>query len=129
MTPRSADEPGQSVLIVDDDPNTAEAHSAVLGRRRHRVRVARTDAEALAGLADGRPDVVILDLDVGPKTAAALEQITNRPLLIALLKPGSAQGFSRERLSAFDLVFFKAVSPGILAEKIAEFMARGPRPS
>src|SRR5438046_2058457 len=100
------DELGQSVLIVDDDPSTAESLAALLGRRRHRVRVARTDAEALAGLADWTPDVAILDLDAGPATADKLEHIDNRPLLIALLKPSSAQGFARKRLSSFDYVFF-----------------------
>jgi CheY-like chemotaxis protein len=119
----SAEDPGPTVLIVDDNHATANAHSAMLVQRGHRVRVTRTDAEALAGLADGAPDVAILDLDVAPMTAEALKHLDKRPLMIALLKPGSAQGYSPERLSAFNFVFFKAVSPQVLADKITKFMA------
>jgi CheY-like chemotaxis protein len=112
-----------AVLIVDDVPKTAALHSAVLGQLGHRIRVARTDAEALAGLADSPPDAAILDLDVGRLTAERLEHATKRPLLIVLLKPGSAQRYTREQLSSFDYVFFKAVSPEVLAQKITKFMA------
>jgi len=111
-----------AVLIVDDEPATAESFAAILKRNGHRVCIARSDAEALAGLADGAPDVAIFDLEVASATAERLQHIDKRPLLIALLKPGSAQRFTREQLSAFDYVFFKAVSPQILADKVAQFM-------
>src|SRR3954452_25526558 len=101
MTPTQPS-PKASVLVVDDDPQTAAAHSAILGRLGHRVRIARTDAEALAGLADGTPDIAILDLDVGPVTAEALRHADRRPLLIALLRPGSAQAYKRAHLSVFN---------------------------
>lgn len=51
-----------SVLIVEDDHATAELLAELVGALGHRVLLASTGKDALALAADGRPDVVLLDL-------------------------------------------------------------------
>ena len=111
-----------NVLIVDDPP-AAAALAAFLGAQGHRVRVAAGDADVAAGLADVPPDVAVVDLGVGPAAVDRLVNLSRRSLLIALLRPETAQRYPRERLSSFDYVFFKAVSPEVLAQKITKYMA------
>jgi len=116
-----------AVLLVDDNPDAGAALAGFLRQHGHRVRVAATDGEAQTSLAGETPDVAIVDLDAAAKTAESLEHMSKRPLLIALLKPETAQRFSRTQLSAFDYVFFRAVSPQVLAEKIAAYMVNRTR--
>jgi hypothetical protein len=44
-------------------------------------------------------------------------------LLIGLLRPGQACGFTHDELAVFDHVFLKSVSPTVLAETIGHFAA------
>lgn len=50
-----------SVLICDDDPLLVDLLEYRLGNRGYRVSVARDGSEALASLAEARPDIVVLD--------------------------------------------------------------------
>jgi putative two-component system response regulator len=49
------------ILLVDDDPVFVDALTAVLATR-YRVRSAADGEEALARLADERPDLIVLDV-------------------------------------------------------------------
>lgn len=53
-----------SVLVVDDTPETAEFTRLILHSARYAVAVCGGDRAALAALAGGAPDVVVLDLDM-----------------------------------------------------------------
>jgi CheY-like chemotaxis protein len=116
-----------AVLIVDDVSETAAARADSLTRIGHYVRVAHTEADATACLAGWEPDVAIIDLDAGLKAAEWLAHGRKGRLLIALLKPESAQRFSRDQLALFDYVFAKAVSPKTLADTIEVFINRRTR--
>ena len=52
----------QSVLVVEDEQAIAEAIRARLSSEGYRVRVAHDGPQALAAVAAGRPDLVVLDL-------------------------------------------------------------------
>jgi DNA-binding response OmpR family regulator len=51
-----------SVLVVDDEPTIAEVVARYLERAGYRTRVAADGAQALAEVANQRPDLVVLDL-------------------------------------------------------------------
>lgn len=61
------------LLIVDDDADTTEALEDVLASEGHRIRVARDGVEGLASVRSGRPDVILLDVEMprltGPEMA------------------------------------------------------------
>jgi CheY-like chemotaxis protein len=53
-----------SVLVVDDTPETAEFTRLILHSARYAVAVCGGGRAALAALAGGAPDLVVLDLDM-----------------------------------------------------------------
>ena len=48
-------EPGQRVLVVEDDPSIARLLEIELGEAGYRVKLARTGAEGLAAIETGEP--------------------------------------------------------------------------
>ena len=52
----------RKILIVDDEPNIVIALEFLMRRHGFDVRVARNGEEALAAVADFRPDAVLLDV-------------------------------------------------------------------
>jgi CheY-like chemotaxis protein len=52
----------KKILIVDDDPDFLEMHSAVLKNKGYEVVTARSSEECLRALETGRPDLVVLDV-------------------------------------------------------------------
>ena len=52
------------MLIVDDDASLLETLAEIVRLQGHRVRVARDGEEGLRALAEGAPDVVILDVEM-----------------------------------------------------------------
>jgi CheY-like chemotaxis protein/DNA-directed RNA polymerase subunit RPC12/RpoP len=68
------DEPGfwpirdgrrKSIVLVDDDPQTREAAAAELRRAEIPVRTYADGSAALSGIAEEKPDVIVLELGVG----------------------------------------------------------------
>ncbi len=53
-----------SVLLVEDDPVLGKGLQVVLGLEGYGVRVARGVREAAAAVRDGRPDLILLDLNL-----------------------------------------------------------------
>ena len=51
-----------SVLVVDDEPNIVQSLEFLMTAAGFEVRVARNGDEALAAVAAGRPDLVLLDV-------------------------------------------------------------------
>jgi CheY-like chemotaxis protein len=52
------------ILVVDDDPEALELFSLLFTRHGAEVAVARTAADALAQLAQHRPDVLVCDIEM-----------------------------------------------------------------
>lgn len=53
-----------SVLVVEDNADLRDMYAEILSLGRHTTRTVETAAEAIAALAAGRPDVVVLDLGI-----------------------------------------------------------------
>jgi DNA-binding NtrC family response regulator len=58
-----------TILLIDDDVDLVEMNKAVLACRGHNVRTAFSAGEARAALADGPPDLVVLDVMMESETA------------------------------------------------------------
>ena len=52
------------ILVVDDEPEITKLVSKIMESRGHRVSVARDGEEAIARVAEDRPDVIVLDLNL-----------------------------------------------------------------
>jgi CheY-like chemotaxis protein len=110
-----------SVLVVDDDPDTAFSMGLLLHTLGHDA-TATTSAEAALRLAEERPpDVVLLDLAMpamdGFALADRLRRLTapKRPFLIAVTGRGRAEDRARCVASGIDLFFLKPADPAVLA--------------
>ena len=77
--------PDASILLLDDDPDIGLAAQLLLQRRVAPVHCLRRPAELLAAIDQRRPDLLLLDLNVGPgRTDGAqglrlLEEVQARP--------------------------------------------------
>jgi CheY-like chemotaxis protein len=119
--------PEIQILVVDDDPDTADSFAEILQDAGHRVRIARDGQAAVLMAAADLPDIILLDVglpDIDGYAVAecilALAPPDRRPYLIA------ATGFSRpldRQLSAaagIDLHLAKPVAPEALLAAVAE---------
>ncbi len=65
-----------SILVVDDDWDVAESVEMLLESEGHGVHIAHDGREGLASLRDGRPDLIVLDVEMplldGPGMALQL---------------------------------------------------------
>ncbi len=119
-----------TILLVDDDPVMVRAAAAGLERAGYRVLRAGTAAEALACLADGAPDLLLLDARLedadGPELlerlraagaadvpAIFLTALTDAAALIGLCEAGAVG------------VLLKPFDPLTLAEDVERLLTRG----
>ncbi len=136
---KQAKKPGpkkeKKVLIVDDDVDFLEMHSAVLKNRGYNVTTAKSSKECLERLSKGRPDVVILDVmmetfDSGFKLSKKIKaKYPDLPVML-LTSIGAQTGLefssNAEVLQATgaDVLLDKPVSPKVLIEQIERFAAK-----
>src|SRR5262245_11455688 len=73
MTSRS-----NSIAIVDDDPAVLKALARLLGARAFNARTFGSAREFLASIADGRPDCIIVDLQMPEMTGLELQHHLTR---------------------------------------------------
>jgi CheY-like chemotaxis protein len=122
-----------SVLIVEDDRDTAHSLAALVELWGHRP---RTAADGMAGLAatapsEAPPDVALLDLGLpgmdGCDLARQLRQrLGPELLLVALTGYGQEEDRRRTRQAGFDHHFVKPVPPQTLRHLLADRSRRGP---
>ena len=117
------------VLLVDDDKDFLEMHTAVLEHRGYEVITARSSKECLDILDESRPDIVILDVmmeqfDSGFKASENIKKKYG-DLPIMLLTSIGAQtnlDFSSNQevleVSGADVLLDKPVSPKVLIDEI-----------
>lgn len=86
--------PHPKVLIVDDDPAIGRLLQIVLTGQRYKTLWSRSVSEGLARAVEGRPDVIILELDLpdgdGFAMLGALREWSVAPVLILTERPGVA---------------------------------------
>jgi two-component system KDP operon response regulator KdpE len=89
------------VLVVDDEPQIARALRINLSARGYQVLTAHDGAEALRAAAEGKPDVVVLDLGLpdidGCEVIAGLRGWTSVPIIVL-----SARTDSADKVEALD---------------------------
>jgi two-component system CheB/CheR fusion protein len=108
------------VLVVDDNVDSAESLTALLGIAGHQVRVAFDGRKAVEIARDFAPDVVLLDIGLpgmdGLAVARALrtDPAVSRSLLIAISGYGQEADRRRTREAGFDHHLVKPVRPDVL---------------
>jgi two-component system KDP operon response regulator KdpE len=89
------------VLVVDDEPQIVRALRINLSARGYQVLTASSGASALSVAADGKPDVIVLDLGLpdldGTEVIAGLRGWTTVPIIVL-----SARTDSSDKVEALD---------------------------
>jgi CheY-like chemotaxis protein len=120
--PAGASGRGQKVLIVEDDPDTAETLRLLLAFSGHRVMVASTGPDGVRAARQWGPDVVLCDLGLpgldGFGVAGELREdpATAQARLIAVTAYGGEEADRRARESGFDLLLTKPGDPAALLQ-------------
>jgi PAS domain S-box-containing protein len=113
--------PRRRVLIVEDDPDSADSLRLLLRLRGHDVRLARDGHAALAAARSEPPDVVLLDIALpdmdGYEVARRLraDPALSHLRLVALSGYARAEDLRRAPGAGFDDYLVKPVAPDVLA--------------
>jgi PAS domain S-box-containing protein len=112
------------VLIVEDNPDAAEALSMLLAVLGHRVRVAHDGLAALDAVRTHHPEVVLVDIGLpgmdGYEVARRIraDATAGHPMLVALTGYGRDEDKRRSADAGFDHHLVKPVHPEALDELI-----------
>jgi CheY-like chemotaxis protein len=118
------------VLLVDDDPDAAEAVAALLQLQGHRTALVHDGLEVLEAARSFVPDVIFMDVGLpginGYEAAALLrqEKSLQRVLLIALTGWGTPAHKQASLDAGFDLHLTKPVSFDALLEVLGKVEPR-----
>jgi CheY-like chemotaxis protein len=124
-----------SVLIVDDDLDTAQTTSTLLSMFGHETRFALGGQEALSLAATDPPDVVLLDVRMpGIDGCGLTRRLTNLlsrrpPLIVAMTGSPSEADRTRAYDAGVNHYLTKPVEPGVLVgmmERVSEAFLDGP---
>jgi DNA-binding response OmpR family regulator len=108
-----------SVLVVDDDHDSADSMALFLRLSGHDARAAYGGEQALATHAERPADVAILDVVMngvgGIELASRLRMAAVRPLLlVAVTGVGTKDEVAAVKAGAFDYLYLKPVDPNEL---------------
>ena len=114
---------GLDILCVDDNVDACSMQKVLLEMYGHRVTVASGGSEALAAVAQQRPDAALIDLGLGDMSGidllAALKQRPDLDDCLFICVSGQDEGDVRWREAGFDLFLQKPVESGRLREVLA----------
>jgi two-component system phosphate regulon response regulator PhoB len=115
------------VLVVDDDPEVRGMLSRLLEVEGYKVSEAMTGAEAIGSLANGQPDLVILDVmlttEDGFDVLAAIRRTSDVPVILVTGKGAETDRVLGLKLGADDYVV-KPFSPAELAARVGTVLRR-----
>jgi DNA-binding response OmpR family regulator len=118
---------GQSILVVDDEPNIREIVALYLARAGYAVQVAADGREALQLLTAGLPDLVILDVMLphidGLEVTRRLRQEGSTPIILLTARREEADRIEGLELGADDYVV-KPFSPQELVSRVRAVLRR-----
>jgi CheY-like chemotaxis protein len=123
--PRSPRVTNWSILIVDDNADSADTLSTVLSTRGHQTHVAYDGASALAAAERMKPDVVLLDIGMpgidGYEVARRLREIHGlwATLIVAQTGWGQERDRDESRAVGFDHHLVKPIDPTELEELLS----------
>jgi DNA-binding response OmpR family regulator len=113
----------RSILVVDNDPDSADSLALLLEHWNHRVCVAYDGAQAIEVFRRELPSVVLLDIGLpdidGYDVARALRQEKHQALLVALTGYGNDDDRRASAEAGFDRHFVKPVDVRDLEELLA----------
>lgn len=115
------------ILIVEDDPDTADSMAILLRLYTYDVQVAPDAPTALRALREKQPDVVLLDIGLpkldGWQLAKEIRSHSTdkRPLLIAISGFGMQSDQVRSQEAGIDLHLVKPVEPEMLQQILQRF--------
>ncbi len=118
------------VLVTDDNLDSVTALGRLLERRKHRVRLANSGAEALDAAREKTPDVVLLDIGLpdisGHEVARQLrsDHAGHDMLLIATTGYGQPEDQERSSQAGFDHHLTKPIELAQLDRLMSEFRNR-----
>jgi CheY-like chemotaxis protein len=112
-----------SILVVDNDPDSADSLALLLEHWNHRVCVAYDGAQAIEVFRRQLPSLVLLDIGLpdidGYDVARALKQEKHKALLVALTGYGGDGDRKASAEAGFDRHFVKPVDIRSLEELLA----------
>lgn len=127
---------GLRVLVVDDGDETREMVAAILEKRGASVTALPSVQEALATLAEQKPDVLLLDLDLADAGAdslirriRALPAAEGGAIPAVALAAFAASDRTRALLAGFQLQLAKPVRPAELVASVASLAGRTRQPA
>ena len=114
-----------SILVVDDDPDTADSLTDLLALHGFGAQSALCGADALQLAAADPPDVVFLDLRMpgmdGWELARQLTNLAKPPILVAITGCETEDDRRRSNLVGIDLHLVKPVEPAVLVGMLRRF--------
>jgi CheY-like chemotaxis protein len=120
--------PKRKVLIVDDNPDLAEAASLFLQANGHEVRTAQDGASALLSVKEFQPDAAVVDIGLpgmdGYELARRLRELDPGLALAALSGWRIDPDDKRPREAGFSTYFTKPANP----EELLNFVVNRARP-
>jgi PAS domain S-box-containing protein len=124
--------PNRRILIVDDNPDSAESLAMLLELSGHRTERARDGVEAVETAERFRPDVVLLDIGLPRMNGYDVcRRIRAQPwgqhtLLVAVTGLGQDEDQRRSQEAGFDRHLVKPIDYDALAQLLAALPVRGP---
>jgi len=120
---------GQTVLVVDDEPDVREVLRLVLERQGARVATAGSVGEAVLSFEAERPDLVVSDIGMpGADGYALMDRLRSRTAegrpvpAVALTAYASPEDAARVRASGFRAHLAKPVDPRLVVETLARLL-------
>jgi two-component system CheB/CheR fusion protein len=117
-----------SVLVVDDNRDTADSLAAILRAQGFVVTTAYDGAGALHAFESMQPAVVLLDLGLpdmsGHEVAAVMRGKAAPPVLVAITGWGQEEDRRKTSEAGFDLHLVKPVDPAELQAQLSELLER-----
>jgi len=120
------------ILVVDDDPDITYALSLFLRKEGHEVTIASSRAEGMKAIADGKPDLMVLDVmmeqpDDGIAMAQELRRAGSKLPIVLLTSVGKVTGMSFDKdneLVPVDAFFEKPVKPEELLRTLSQLLKK-----
>lgn len=122
-----------SILVVDDEAGIVDVLSAVLTDAGYRVEGAAHGQDALGKIAESRPDLLVLDLEMpvldGAETLRALRSDEARHRLPVLLMSGLTESIVKRRCRGYQAFLRKPFTLEELLNTVARLIkSSGARP-
>ncbi|MGE5126952.1 MAG: response regulator [Betaproteobacteria bacterium] len=119
----------KTVVLIDDDPQTREAAVAEMLQADVPVRAFADGSEALSGIAEDKPDVIVLELGLGGEMAGkdvinmikATMEWVDLPIVLWTREPVSNQKEARQVHGADEIVLKSAGAGALVARVITLF--------